>query len=100
MRSWPARARSVKAGRSEPRSGASRAAARRAASACGVVMGLNFSRPRGGGVLSAKPMGSYIYPYARGVYPLFFLGRYIRLGSIHITALSRYIKKPSTHYLD
>ena len=22
-------------------------------------------------------MGSYIYPYARGVYPLFFLGRYM-----------------------
>jgi hypothetical protein len=45
-------------------------------------------------------MGSYIYPYARGVYPLFFLGRYMKRPRFHISAASSHIGKPSPHCLD
>jgi hypothetical protein len=45
-------------------------------------------------------MGSYIYPYVRGVYPLFFRRRYMKSARLHITAASTYIEEPSPHYLD
>jgi hypothetical protein len=45
-------------------------------------------------------MGSYIYPYARGVYPLFFRGRYMERPRLHIPAASNHMEAPSTHYLD
>ena len=45
-------------------------------------------------------MGSYIYPYARGVYPLFFRGRYMKSARLHISAASTHIECPSPHYLD
>jgi hypothetical protein len=45
-------------------------------------------------------MGSYIYPYARGVYPLFFRGHYMKSARFHISAASTHIEGPSPHYLD
>jgi hypothetical protein len=45
-------------------------------------------------------MGSYIYPYNRGVYPLFFRGWYMKSARFHIIVASTYIVEPSTHYFD